>query len=74
MAWDNGAYRTLPRSGWTAGDAAKPALRFVREGGVLASESEPAGQIRQSEVDGVSYSVHRYGAGLALPWQEEAQV
>lgn len=74
VAWDNGAYRTLSRSGWTPGAGAKPELRFVREGAVLASETEPAGRISESTIDGAAHPVLRYAAGLALPWPEEAQV
>lgn len=71
IAWDGGAYRTLTRTGWTAGSGAKPGQRFVREGSILASASEPAGRISESAMDGVSYGVLRYGAGLALPWRED---
>jgi CRISPR type III-A-associated RAMP protein Csm4 len=73
VAWDAGAYSTLSRAGWSApGAGPKPSLRFVREGSVLASPSEPAGRVSLSEVDGLDHPVTRYGAGLALPWQEEA--
>jgi CRISPR type III-A-associated RAMP protein Csm4 len=71
VAWDAGAYRTLTRAGWAAGAGLKPELRFVREGSILASAAEPAGRIGESAVDGISHPVLRYGAGLALPWQEE---
>lgn len=74
VSWDSGAYRTLHRSGWTPGAGVKPSLRFVREGAILASESEPHGCIRESAVDGAAHPVFRYGAGLALPWPEEPQL
>jgi CRISPR type III-A-associated RAMP protein Csm4 len=73
VAWDSGAYQTLQRAGWAAGAGAKPGLRFVREGSILSSAAEPAGRISESAVDGLDYPVTRYGAGLALPWQEEVQ-
>lgn len=71
ISWDAGAYRTLTRGGWAAGAGAKPGLRFVREGSVLASVLEPAGRISESAMDGIPHAILRYGAGLALPWQEE---
>lgn len=71
VAWDSGAYRTLSRAGFAAGAGAKPGLRFVREGSILSSAAEPAGRISESAIDGLPYPVLRYGAGLALPWQEE---
>jgi len=71
VAWDGGAYRTLSRAGFAAGAGPKPSLRFVREGSILASAGEPAGRISESHIDGLSFPVLRYGAGLALPWQEE---
>ncbi len=70
VAWDQGAYRTLSRAGWASGGGEKPSLRFVREGSILASESEPSGRIGESRIDGLEHGVLRYGAGLALPWQE----
>lgn len=73
VAWDSGAYRTLARGGWAAGGGAKPAVRLVREGAVLASAGEPAGRIAESTVDGLDYAVLRYGAGLALPWPGEGE-
>jgi CRISPR type III-A-associated RAMP protein Csm4 len=73
VAWEGGAYSTLFRNGWPAPDAGrKPELRFVREGSVLESPAEPAGRVSLSVVDGLDHPVTRYGAGLALPWQEEA--
>lgn len=71
ISWDAGAYRTMTRAGWASGGGVKPGLRFVREGSVLASTTEPAGRISESKMDGIPYGVLRYGAGLALPWQEE---
>ncbi|HEU0123145.1 MAG TPA: hypothetical protein VFQ91_21625 [Bryobacteraceae bacterium] len=73
VAWDQGAYRTMGRAGWVEGAGSKPALRFVREGAVLVSETEPMGRISESTVEGAAYPVTRYGAGLALPWPWEAQ-
>lgn len=73
VAWDSGAYRTLTRAGWAAGTAEKTELRFVREGSILSSAGEPAGRISESAMEGISHPVLRYGAGLALPWREEAQ-
>ena len=72
VAWDAGAYRTLTRVGWAAGTDLKPGLRFVREGSILSCATEPAGRISESNIEGIPYPVTRYGAGLALPWQEEA--
>ncbi|MBI2690196.1 MAG: hypothetical protein HYX27_28145 [Acidobacteria bacterium] len=72
VAWDNGAYRTLTRGGWTAGAGSKAGLRFVREGSILSSPAEPSGRIAESVMEGVPYPVLRYGAGLTLPWAEEA--
>lgn len=71
VAWDGGAYKTLSRAGFASGAGVKPGLRFVREGSILASASEPAGRISESAIDGLAYPVLRYGAGLALPWREE---
>jgi CRISPR type III-A-associated RAMP protein Csm4 len=71
VAWDSGAYRTLMRAGWTASIAEKPEHRFVREGSILTSAAEPAGRINESVIAGVDHPVLRYGAGLALPWEEE---
>lgn len=73
VAWGSGAYRTLTRSGWAAGTDRKPGMRFVREGAILASEVEPTGRISEQAIEGLMHPVLRYGAGLALPWHEEAQ-
>jgi CRISPR/Cas system CSM-associated protein Csm4 (group 5 of RAMP superfamily) len=70
VAWDAGAYQTLLRSGFTPAGAEKPAQRYVREGSVLASDQEPRGRLSEVEVEGAGHPVVRYGAGLALPWQE----
>ncbi|MBL8237165.1 MAG: hypothetical protein JNM66_07095 [Bryobacterales bacterium] len=72
VSWDGGAYRTLSRAGWAAGMEPKSALRFVREGSILASDTEPGGRITALAVEGIPHPIVRYGAGLALPWQEEA--
>jgi CRISPR type III-A-associated RAMP protein Csm4 len=73
VAWDGGAYRTVMRGGWTASGGAKPELRFVREGSILASETEPGGRVNGTRVAGSAHPVARYGAGLALPWHEESE-
>ena len=70
VSWDVGAYQTLLRSGFTPAGAAKPVQRYVREGSVLASDREPRGRLSETEVEGAGHPVVRYGAGLALPWQE----
>ena len=72
VAWDAGAYQTLLRTGWTEGAGPKAAQRYVREGSILSSESEPRGRLSETEVEGAGHPVIRYGAGLALPWQEGA--
>jgi len=72
IAWDNGAYRTLTRTGWTTDGVQKSSLRFVREGSILSCTAEPAGRISETQLSGMQHPVVRYGAGLALPWPEEA--
>jgi len=63
--WTGGAYGTIERFGTSAGGAFGPYQKFVREGSVLQSATEPVGRIVSIATRRVA---PRYGAGLSMPW------